>query len=135
MVDLHMELSNYEYHKCLGWNEKYCLCSYPVTSSEVPSCVSAIFWSQYNNIKTYCKAKLIQTKRPIRMLQPLGNSEYLAVSDPQDVWYLTCKKEGPRKVPAVQFGKFKLSFDCSLRTNDLFLPPSIEGCGLHGQTH
>jgi hypothetical protein len=128
--DFYFELKEYEFLQCKGKIDKYCLISFPVISNDVATCVSSVYFNQYENIKDHCKVQYIQTNEPERLLQPIGSHKYISITQNDDIWYLTCGQKSPRSVPPVLFGHFTLNCDCSLRTRKYFIPANIDGCHL-----
>ena len=129
--DFYFELTEHQLHKCVGSFEKYCLQSFPVISSDIPSCISGIYWNQYKIIKDYCEIDFIQTTRPSQILTPIVGNKYLSVTSCHDIWYLSCGQLGPRHISPITFGYFSLNCNCGLRTNKYYLPPNIDGCHIN----
>ena len=129
--DFYFELSKSEYDQCLGYQVKYCLKSFPIISSNIPTCIFGIISNNYKMIKTHCKVSYIKSKEPIQLLQPVTSSTYLSITQKEDVWYLNCENQGPKQIEPVTFGLFTLQCDCSLRTLKYFLPPTIDNCQIN----
>jgi len=132
--DFYFELTKYQLEKCMGSFERYCLQSFPVISNDIPSCISGVYWRQYEVIKEYCEVDVIQTQQPSQILEPISNHRYLSVTLPEDTWYLTCGNLGPRHIKPVTFGTFVLKCNCGLRTQKFYLPPSIDNCHTKSQS-
>lgn len=128
--NFYFTLTRTELDTCVGSFERYCLRSFPVTSRDIPSCVSSLYLNNYKDIRNTCTVKYMKTQIPIQLLQPIVANKYLSVTWDTDKWYLTCDKQGPKHIPPITFGLFELKCDCSLRTDKYFLPPSIDNCNL-----
>lgn len=123
------ELTYKDLESCVGQNDqKYCLHSFPVTSKEMTTCTSSLFWKLYVDIRNKCKVQYIKSAKPVQYLEHLGDQVYLSVAQPNDVWHVTCGKNPPVGREPVRFGIVKIKCDCSLRSHFFFVPPSLESC-------
>jgi hypothetical protein len=124
----YFELSQADLDSCVGITDRYCLQAFPVAGRQNPSCLAAVFWNQYAQAKESCEVHYIEARTPIRILQSINEHSFLSVAQSQDEWFLTCHREGPKKIQPVTMGVFQLPCACSLRTPHHFLPSTIDNC-------
>ena len=121
-----IEISFEDYSLCHGNQLRRCDHIFTLRETASPSCALAIFKELPRQVAQLCPVNYQQTPFRSQVL-PTGPSSYL-VSTLDRSWILACPPSPPVHFESCSFCEITLPCRCSLRTDTLYIAPTLGNC-------
>ena len=123
----HATLSEIQYHKCHTQGSEVCFQLITMTPHTSPSCASALYHNQHENIMAQCSVRYITNHKVPPSIVDLGKGRLLIQSVSKQ-WTKTCEGQVPVEMEVCPFCVIELACGCELRNSNIYIPPSLSNC-------